>query len=156
LTPIFAISLSLLIYWYFDLFNSFDRVYEYSVCHNTSNLEPYTNTWESDLDENDDHQNFFFFFTPFFFQKFFENKGYTDLVYNSFIVKPLLNFSYEISFKQLDRGWLEFFFVKIPTFISFFISKNLNQNFGTLKMNFLPALFFVFTVLIYTIYLIFN
>lgn len=156
ITPFFGISLSLLIYWYFDLYNSFDRIYEYSVCHDSSSLEPYTNTWESDLDEIDDHQKFQSFFTPFFFQKFFENKGYTDLIYNSFIVKPILNFSYEISFKQLDRGWLEYFFVKTPTYISFFISKNLNQSFGTLKMNFLPALFFVLTILLYIFYLIFN
>jgi len=155
-TPIFAIYVSILTYWYVDLYNNFDRIYEYSVCHDIYSIEPYTTIWKFDLDEIDDHQNFFFFTSPFFFQKFFENKGYTDLIYNTFIVKPILYFSYEISYKELDRGWLEYFFVKIPTYASFFIGKNLNQSFGSLKMNFLPSLFFLFTTLMYISYLILN
>lgn len=64
--------------------------------------EPYYSVWKSDMDETNKHHSFTSFLTFSFFQKFFENKGYTDLIYNSFIVKPLLYFSYEISFKQLD------------------------------------------------------
>lgn len=60
-----------------------------------------------------------------------------------------------ISFKDLDKGWLEFFFIKIPTFFVFFFAKILNQNFGTLKLNFLPSIIFLFTFILYFILFIF-
>ena len=88
------------------------------------------------------------FYTDASLQKFFETKSGADQVYNKFIVKPLIIFSYQISYKELDWGWLEFFFVKIPTLICFFIGKILNQTFGTLKLNFLPALIYILTFII--------
>jgi hypothetical protein len=66
-----------------------------------------------------------------------------------------LNFSYKTSFKDLDKGWLEFFFIKVPTFFAFFFAKVLNQNFGTLKLNFLPAVIFLFSSIIYFVFFIF-
>ncbi len=155
-TPFFGISISILIYWHTNLFNNFDWIHDYSVCLESLSDKPYQNIWLSDLDEIDDHHSFFSPISAFYFQKFFENKGYTDLIYNNYLVKPILYFSYEISFKQLDRGWLEFFLVKVPIYITFFFGKIFNQSFGTLKLNFLPAIFFIFTTLIYAFYYVFN
>ena len=39
---------------------------------------------------------------------FLNNKWHFDLIYNSFIVKPLLSFGHNISYKLLDRGFIEF------------------------------------------------
>ena len=156
ITPFVGALVSHQIYWYINVYWNYDKIYDYSMEEENLANEPYYSVWKSDMDETNKHHSFTSFLTFSFFQKFFENKGYTDLIYNSFIVKPLLYFSYEISFKQLDWGWLEFFLVKLPTFITFFFGKILNQSFGTLKLNFLPAIFFVFTILIYVIYLVFN
>jgi hypothetical protein len=83
------------------------------------------------------------FYTDIELQKFFENKGSTDQLYNQFIVKPLLFFSYQISYKELDRGWLEYIFIKTPSLVCFSLAKILNQNFGSLKINFLPAILYI-------------
>ncbi len=88
------------------------------------------------------------FFTDLRLWKFFETKSSADQVYNTFLVKPILDFSYKVSYKELDRGWLEFFLVKCPTAVCFFLAKNLNQNFGSLKLNFLPGLIFLTMTLI--------
>ncbi|HND45677.1 MAG TPA: hypothetical protein PLC61_04700 [Chitinophagales bacterium] len=42
------------------------------------------------------------FYTDASLQKFFETKSGADQVYNKFIVKPLIIFSYQISYKELD------------------------------------------------------
>lgn len=97
----------------------------------------------------------FFHMTKYELKKFFETKGGLDQIYNWFIVYPLLNFSYKISFKDLDKGWLEFFFIKLPTSFAFFFAKILNQNFGTLKLNFLPAVAFLFSFILYFVLFIF-
>lgn len=39
----------------------------------------------------------------------FNKKYYVDIIYNEFIVKKLLSFGYSISFKLLDRGFIELF-----------------------------------------------
>lgn len=39
----------------------------------------------------------------------FNKKYYFDIIYNEFIVKKLLSFGYNISFKILDRGFIELF-----------------------------------------------
>lgn len=157
LTPFFGIFVSIQIYWFTNLKTNFDWIFDYNLIYQNPNIVNYKNNiWNSDLDENFSHHKFFSFFSFFHFQKFFENKGYTDLIYNSLVVKPILNFSYQISFKELDRGWLEFFLVKIPSIVTFFIGKNFNQSFGNLKLNFLPSIFFVFTILTYVFYFIFN
>jgi hypothetical protein len=79
-----------------------------------------------------------------------------DQFYNFLIVKPLLDFSYQISYKELDKGWLELFFITIPTFVVLYVAKIFNQNFGSLKLNFVPGVFFLFTLIAYTIYIIIN
>lgn len=46
------------------------------------------------------------------FRKFYEfinQKWYFDFIYLQFIIKPVINFAYNISFKLIDRGILEFF-----------------------------------------------
>jgi len=96
------------------------------------------------------------FYTDGALQRFFETKGTTDQIYNRFIVKPILNFSYLVSYKELDRGWLEYILIKIPTLFCFLISKNLNQSYGSLKLNFLPALLFITIVGLLIFYTIFN
>ena len=40
---------------------------------------------------------------------FFSHKWYFDAVYNRYIVMPVLSFSYNITFKLLDRGLIELF-----------------------------------------------
>ena len=42
------------------------------------------------------------------FYIFLNNKWHFDLIYNSYIVKPLLSFGHNISYKLLDRGFIEF------------------------------------------------
>lgn len=49
-----------------------------------------------------------FFLKNFHFLFFFiSKKWYFDFMYNSFLVYPLLNFGYKISYKNLDRGFIE-------------------------------------------------
>ena len=156
ITPIVGILISHQVYWYISLYVTYDKIYDYSDDDEGIIGDPYLTIWGLNVKEKQLQDYFFNFLSLRNFQKFFENKGYTDLIYNSFVVKPLLYFSYEISFKQLDRGWLEFFLVKIPSYITFFFAKILNQSFGTLKLNFLPAIFFLFTFLTYVVYLVFN
>ena len=38
---------------------------------------------------------------------FFNKKWYFDNIYNAFFIQPVLNFSYKISFKLIDRGFIE-------------------------------------------------
>jgi hypothetical protein len=83
-------------------------------------------------------------------------KGFTDQTYNKFIVKPLLLFSYQISYKELDRGWLEYFFIKLPTFFCLILAKNFSQNFDSLKINFLPALAFIGIFISYCLFILFK
>ena len=78
-----------------------------------------------------------------------------DYMYNAFIVKPILWFAYEICYKELDRGWLEFFFVKIPTHFCFFFAKQLNQNFNSLATLIVPSFCFFFVFIGTLIWFIF-
>lgn len=94
------------------------------------------------------------FYTDSWIIKFFETKGSNDQIYNYYIVSPLLNFAYTISYKELDWGWLEYFFVKIPTNICFSFAKIFNHNFGSLWLNFFPALIFLAVLVILLIILI--
>ena len=49
-----------------------------------------------------------FFLKNLHFSFFFiSKKWYFDFMYNSFLVYPLLNFGYKISYKNLDRGFIE-------------------------------------------------
>jgi NADH:ubiquinone oxidoreductase subunit 5 (subunit L)/multisubunit Na+/H+ antiporter MnhA subunit len=44
----------------------------------------------------------------FLFFLFLANKKlYMDKIYNAIFVKPLLNFGYKVSFKNIDRGFIE-------------------------------------------------
>ena len=58
---------------------------------------------------------------------FFNQKWYFDLVYNNFIVKPILSFSYKTTFKLIDRGVIEYFgsfgIINFIYKITYFISK---------------------------------
>ena len=130
--PFFAIYFSLLTYWYADLWDSYDVIYERDAMRYKLDVKQYA---DLNLGEH--------FYTDVELQKFFETKGSTDQLYNQFIVKPLLFFSYQISYKELDRGWLEYFFIKLPTIFCFYLAKILNQNFGSLKINFLPAILYI-------------
>jgi NADH-ubiquinone oxidoreductase chain 5 len=40
--------------------------------------------------------------------EFINQKWYFDVIYFNFVVTPIMNFSYYISFKLIDRGVLEF------------------------------------------------
>jgi NADH-ubiquinone oxidoreductase chain 5 len=59
--------------------------------------------------------------------KFFNQKWYFDLVYNNFIIRPILLFSYKITFKLIDRGVIEYFgsfgVINLISKISYHISK---------------------------------
>lgn len=74
-----------------------------------------------------------------------QTKGSIDFIYNKFIAKPVLNFSYSVSYIDLDWGWLEFFFVKLPTKIMFYNSKIINKSFQNITDVFGPAMIFFFT-----------
>jgi proton-translocating NADH-quinone oxidoreductase chain L len=43
-----------------------------------------------------------------YFYHFFGKKWYFDTIYNRYIVYPLWTFGYEVSYKLIDKGWLEF------------------------------------------------
>ncbi len=45
----------------------------------------------------------------YYFYSFFVKKWYFDIIYNKFIVKNILYFGYGISFKLIDRGFIEHF-----------------------------------------------
>lgn len=51
--------------------------------------------------------NLIFYLDFFYFYKFLNKKWYFDNIYNKFITYKLLDFSYNISFKLLDRGYFE-------------------------------------------------
>jgi proton-translocating NADH-quinone oxidoreductase chain L len=57
---------------------------------------------------------------------FFSKKWYFDLIYNNYVVLPLLKFGYTVTFKYLDRGLIELVgptgLVKIIPFISLLFS----------------------------------
>jgi NADH-ubiquinone oxidoreductase chain 5 len=59
--------------------------------------------------------------------KYFSNKWYFDNIYNEHLISKCLNFSYNVSFKLLDRGWLEFLgpngLIKLISYTSRFISR---------------------------------
>lgn len=146
LIPFFAVYVAILVFWHGEVWASYDVLYDKS--NEMSSLQEkknyVANSWGIE------------FYTDNWLQKFFETKSSADQVYNFLIVKPILNFSYEVSYKELDWGWLEFFFIKLPTNFCFFFSKILNQNFGSLKLNFLPTLFFMATLLFSILILFLN
>ena len=80
-----------------------------------------------------------------------QTKGSIDYIYNKYIALKILNFSYDICYINLDRGWLEYFFVKVPTKFAFYISKIINKSFQNINdvvgpsMVFLIFFFFTFT-----------
>lgn len=143
--PFFAIYISLLTYWYWDLWSTYDVVDIRETCKSARDFNSYT---DFDIAQN--------FYSRLAFQKFFEMKGFTDQTYNKFIVKPLLLFSYQISYKELDRGWLEYFFIKLPTFFCLILAKIFSQNFDSLKINFLPALAFIGIFISYCLFILFK
>jgi NADH-ubiquinone oxidoreductase chain 5 len=50
---------------------------------------------------------FSFYKKIFYIYSFFIKKWYFDIIYNNFIIKNILQFGYNISFKILDRGLFE-------------------------------------------------
>lgn len=149
LSPFLAIYVSIVVYWYVDYYNGYDLIWEFAVAE-------YKNSF-TDSKTLFQEISFFDLTTSYVaHQRFFETKGSFDQIYNQWIVKPILNFSYLISYKELDKGWLELFFIKLPTFGIFFLAKIFNQHFGSLKLNFLPGIFFMLTVLAYVFFLILN
>lgn len=92
------------------------------------------------------------FFSSFFRSlfTFLTNKWHFDLVYNSFIARPLLFFGHSISYKLLDRGWFELFGPFGITKNLIFITKNLSSLQSGALYN------YAFTIFVSTIfYLIF-
>lgn len=142
--PITGIYIALIFHYYPEHWWMLDWIDEISALdwRMRNNLSYETENWD-------------YWYWNLGFWKLFETKGATDFFYNWFIVKPILWFSYSISYKELDRGWLEFFFIKLPTFICFFFSKIFNQNFSTLKLNFLPAITYISFTIFYIWYLLF-
>lgn len=123
--PFVAIYLATCELFYFDRYHTYNNAYmtlafEYRPLSDLKNYSIYVFTVET------------FYFTQVYLRKFFEFKSGADQIYNKFLVKPLLYFSYFICYKELDRGWLEYFLVKLPTFFCFFLAKLLNQIFGSL------------------------
>src|SRR4051812_46344041 len=97
LIPPFAIYISVVTYWYKDLYNTFDLLDEYETA--VYCIQPIIDS---------KGYNHYYFVGEWFshwvsLKKFFEMKGATDQLYNQYIVFPLLNFSYKISYKELDR-----------------------------------------------------
>jgi len=142
--PFSALYISVVIFWFDERWHIHDQLLE------VNDMPMKDKKYYSELTWADE------FYTDGALQRFFETKGTTDQIYNRFIVKPILNFSYLVSYKELDRGWLEYILIKIPTLFCFLISKNLNQSYGSLKLNFLPALLFITIVGLLIFYTIFN
>lgn len=146
LIPFCAIYIAILVFWHGEIWATYDVMYDKS-----NEMGTLQEKW--DYISNFDGLGFY---TDNWLQKFFETKSSADQVYNFFFVKPILDFSYKISYKELDWGWLEFLFIKLPTKISFYFSKILNQNFGSLWLNFLPSLCFMTTLLLSLLILFLN
>jgi len=51
--------------------------------------------------------NLVYYKNLYYFYSFFSKKWYFDIIYNHFIVRKILYFGYNISFKQIDRGLIE-------------------------------------------------
>lgn len=151
LTPFFAMYVAYLFY-IIAHHEEGSLAYVYDILE--FKFKPYWMRWVH-VYPSDPYSKGFLHMTKFHLKRFFETKSGLDQLYNWFIVYPLLNFSYKISFKDLDKGWLEFFFIKVPTCFAFFFAKILNQNFGTLKLNFLPSIVFLFLSILYFILFIF-
>nr|AYR06581.1 NADH dehydrogenase subunit 5 [Lithothamnion sp.] len=62
-----------------------------------------------------------------FFLFLVNKKWYVDILYNRFIVYPLLNFGYLISFKAFDRGFIELVGPYGLPFLVYFYSKKLTS-----------------------------
>jgi NADH-ubiquinone oxidoreductase chain 5 len=63
----------------------------------------------------------------YYFYSFFVKKWYFDVIYNYYIVKSILYFGYNISFKLIDRGIIEYLGpLGITRFLSVF-SKNISK-----------------------------
>ena len=92
-----------------------------------------------------------------FFYKFFNKKWFFDTVYNLFIGYPVLKAGYNITFKLLDKGVIEFFgpygMALMGYESSYFIKKNYMR--GNLKfyVQFM-VLFTIFLILFLSIFLI--
>jgi proton-translocating NADH-quinone oxidoreductase chain L len=80
---------------------------------------------------------------------FFSKKWYFDIIYNFYIVKYFFNFSYNITFKVIDRGYLEYFGpLNIVRFFNKF-SNNINITYhGLIYQN-------IFIIIIFSIFLIY-
>lgn len=61
-----------------------------------------------------------------YFYTFFSKRWFFDLIYNQFLIKPILVFSYLVSYRSIDRGLLEWFgpygLVKLNSYFSNHIS----------------------------------
>lgn len=88
------------------------------------------------------------------FYRFFNQKWFFDIFYKFTIIFPILNWSYFITFKLIDRGFLEFFgsFTLVNFF--FFFSKKISfWNTGLIYSYFFSFFFSIFFFLF--IYLLF-
>lgn len=141
--PFFGAFISFFYYWYLTPWTVYDILFD--AARQNDDKKQY-----SKLEVGKE------FYTDEALNKFFEFKGGADAIYNKLFIQPLFIFSYYISYNELDRGWLEFFFIKIPSSLCFFFSKVLNQNFRGLRVNFLPALFLVAILLLIACLLIFK
>ena len=101
--------------------------------------------------------NFFKFYYYFILLTFFSEKWYFDYIYNNFIAKCILNLSYTLFFKNLDKGFLDFFgksiFIKLFSLLSIFISY-LHIGFLYHSCLFLlTEFFFIFIIFLFLLFL---
>jgi len=92
LIPLVGILFSKVIFWDFDLWKTYDTLYDKSpqmvgpIARN--DFSKYI--WGGE------------FLLEKLLQRFFETKSSADQIYNLFFVKPILDFSYRVSYKELD------------------------------------------------------
>ena len=82
---------------------------------------------------------------------FFGKKWYFDTIYNRYFVKPFWNLGYNVTYKLIDKGWLEFIgptgLVNLITFISKKFSQFQSGFLSDYVYNILLGLLFVFWTL---------
>lgn len=90
---------------------------------------------------------------PKFFSNFFYKKWYFDVVYNYFIVKFFLFFSYNIIYKLLDKGVFEFVG---PLTLSVLV-KNLKKNFLDFQTGFIyHYIYYMVSIIFFSLFYIYG
>ena len=107
--------------------------------------------------KNYEDKNYYFDYFIYLFriENFFRLWGMFDYFYNKSIIFPIINFSYNICYLELDKGWYEFLFIKLPSKFFYLFSRFINNSFFTLRSFFYPSisfvLTFIFSLILFTI-----